>query len=189
MTIQSKTASTEFLRRRHAWAAACMLTVPALCNAQPAGEIASAVRECQRIEGMSARLACYDRAFPPGDTAPADGDMAAAEAAAPPARAAERPAARPADRVESAAAAPAAESTDAGTSGDTTVSIVQVRVLRPRETIFYAEDGRSFMQTGGPARLRLPEPPFDVALESGAFGATFLRLPEDGPRIRVAVRE
>ena len=76
-----------------------------------------------------------------------------------------------------------------GAGDAATVSIVQVRELRPGETIFYAEDGRSSLQTGGSPRLRVPDPPFDATLEPGAFGATFLRLPNEGPRVRVSLRD
>ena len=36
-----------------------------VANAQSDAEIVEAVRACQRVPGLSFRMACYDRAFPP----------------------------------------------------------------------------------------------------------------------------
>jgi hypothetical protein len=46
-------------------------------HAQPQADAAAAVSACQRVPGRSARLDCYDRAFPPVDEADARQDAAA----------------------------------------------------------------------------------------------------------------
>jgi hypothetical protein len=167
-----------------AHAAKLALLLPVTVIAQSDSDVLAAVRECQQIDAMSSRLACYDRALPPtGESAPA-ASAAASQAGGAVA------AARVVETDTRAARAGRAESPAAIEDGGiSAIAVVDVRTRRPGETIFYVDDGRVFMQNGGSSRLRLPEPPFNAELEPGAFGSTFLRLPDDGPRVRVSLRD
>jgi hypothetical protein len=78
-------------------------------HAQPQADAAAAVSACQRVPGRSARLDCYDRAFPPVDEADARQDAAArretrAEQAREPSAEPKRDDRMAANRDESAAA-------------------------------------------------------------------------------------
>lgn len=147
-----------------AWgiAAACLAWLPSTLNAQSDTQLPEAASACRRVPERSARLDCYDRAFPPmvesvdgNDSLPLrDGRAAPAAAPAPP-RAA-------------------------------TARIVEVEMPSLDTTVFRAADGRVFVRERARTVLRWPDPPFDVAIETGQFGtSTYLRFP-DGLRIRVA---
>jgi len=91
-----------------ALAALAWLGAPA-AHAQPQADAATAVSACQRVTGRSARLDCYDRAFPPVDEADARQDAAArretrAEQAREPSAEPKRDDRTAANRDESAAA-------------------------------------------------------------------------------------
>jgi hypothetical protein len=208
-TIVSVTAVAAF-----AW-----LSPPAAI-AQSDAELLEAVRACQRVPDVLARLACYDRALPPAaqaadvDSVPGSREERVAAAAGPiPApeptpRPAARPAPVPAARPAPVPAAdPAPEPTpvpaagpapnpapifqpqrDSAESLPTMVQIVELRNPSLRTTEFYAADGRVFVRSNATTIPRWPEPPFEVEIQTGMFGAIYLKFPDSGPRVRVAVR-
>lgn len=136
-----------------------------VANAQSAAEIREAVRACQRVSALSSRLACYDRAFPP-IVESVDSDDS------------------PAPREERAATVAEPEP-----APPTTVRIVEVQMPSPGTTLFHASDGRIFVRANARTIYRWPGTPFDVEIDTGLFGNLFLKFPETGLRIRVAVRD
>ena len=154
--------------------ALCCL-VPAAATAQGDADIRDTVQECRSMPDNFARLACYDAAFPPGSGRSAD--RQAADVGSP-----------RSSRV--APAAPEPQPNVAIPAQPSVFSIVEVRTVRPTGMVrFYAADGRVFAQTSGSSRLNLPDPPFDVELETGAFGSMFLRIAGRNLRVRVAAQE
>jgi hypothetical protein len=134
-------------------------------NAQSENDIAAAVRACQLVAELSARLACYDRAFPPlmGSAAGA----ASAEAAPRPA-----PPAPPEQARWEAA------------------RILDVEMPDLRTTLFHAEDGRVFVRQDATSLIQWPDTPFDVEVQTSFLRTSiYLKLPGRGPRVRVALRD
>lgn len=136
-----------------------------VANAQSDAETLEAVRACQRVPGLSSRLACYDSALPPivnsvdGDVSPPPLEERAATVARP-----EPPLA-------------------------TTVQIVEVQMPSLNTTLFRAADGRVFVRENARTIHRWPDTPFDVQIESSILGSsTYLRFPNSGLRVRVVVR-
>jgi len=161
--IQSRRASKKHIVWRVAVAfLGCQLQQ--LASAQSAAGISEAVRACQQVPGRGGRLSCYDRAFPP-IVESAESDHSADE------------------RKE-----PVAAATDVEPPSLTTVQIIEVQMLSPGTTRFRAADGRTFVRADARTIHRWPEPPFDVEIQSGRFGTLFLKFPDSGLRIRVAVQ-
>jgi hypothetical protein len=153
------------------------LLLQPVANSQSNAEITRSVDSCRRVQELSARLACYDRAFPPliesgDDNAPSE-PGGAARVVAPAANSIE-PAQPPAARVVEPESLPAM------------ARIVAVEKPSLRTTRFHASDGRVYVQSNATRLYRWPEPPFDVEIDIGKFGTTFLVFPDTDLRIRVA---
>jgi hypothetical protein len=150
-----------------ALAAVAWLLQP-VANAQSDRELLEAVRSCQRVPDLSARIACYDRALPPVSES-VDGD--------------DLPAPR-ADRAESVTTIAEPERRLA-----TTVQIVEVQMPSLTTTRFVAADGRVFVRESTTSVYRWPDTPFDVEIEFARFGTSmYLQFPQSGLRIRVTNR-
>jgi len=182
-----------------ALAALAWLGTPA-ANAQPQADVATAVSACQRVPGRSARLDCYDRAFPPVDERDARQDAAARQDTAARrdtrAETVHEPSAEPrrdestvakrdesvvAKRDESAAAkpdeSPAATRERRGSFLDKTAPelvdharIVEVQTPSVATTLLVAADGRVFVRTNSATVVRWPDAPFDVDIEKRLVG-------------------
>ena len=154
------------------------LQVPA--NAQSENDIAAAVRACQRVAELSARLACYDRAFPPLMGSAAEPGAPASAAASPGSAGAVRAEAAPPLPPAPPAQAPRWEA----------ARIVEVESPDLRTTIFHAEDGRVFVRQDATSVIRWPDTPFDVEIETSFLRtSTYLKLPGRGQRVRVTLRD
>lgn len=157
-----------------------------------------AVDECQRITELEARLACFDRVFPPIDESPADepdqpADVQVVSEAEPiPQPAQVSPEPTPAPAV--AEAEPQTESRPEHSSRFTLQSrssiaeIVSIEQPSVSATLFHASDGRVFARERARVQYHWPEPPFDVEVQMSRFGGYFLKMP-NGVRVRVAVRD
>ncbi len=176
--------------------AGVLTLLPGAAFAQSADTIDDAVQACRQVGGMSARLACYDQAFPPQPGA--SERAAAARSSTPPEPTPRNGSAPDAGAAASTAAARVASAPDNRRArhaepedepGEMPVRIVDVRALRAGETIFVTDAGDIYDQTAGPPRPRIPELPFDAALVPGAFGSMFIRLPDYGPLVRVRLRD
>jgi len=197
------------LKHRYVIAVVPALTLLAPCGASAQSEagVLAGVRACQNVVDAADRLACYDTLLPPARDAV--GRAASPAARAEPVDRAPTPAPRaesvervssPTARVESAPPEPAPAQVAAAPArrppepesvavSEQTARIVEVRAIRPGSAVFLAEDGRIFQQTDSNSRLRLPEAPFDAELEEGFLGAKFLKVADDGPRVRVTLRD
>jgi hypothetical protein len=161
--------------------AVAWVQLPPAASAQSDAALIEAVRACQRVGAGAARLACYDRALPPLDESIAGDEASARPGTEPPPTNAAPPPVET-DRASRERSGGGDEPEVAGT-----VTIIEVRSLRPGAARFLAADGRLFVQRGR-SFLRLPDPPFEAELESGALGSTFFKL-EQGLRIRVEESE
>jgi hypothetical protein len=150
----------------------------ASANAQSENDIAAAVRACQLVAELPARLACYDRAFPPLTGSAPEPDAPAAAAATPGSAGTARPeAAPPPAPPEQAPRWEAAR-------------IVEVESPDLRTTIFHAEDGRVFVRQDATSVFQWPGTPFDVEVQTSFLRtSTYLKLPGRGPRVRVTIRD
>lgn len=172
---------------RHRTAAAVRLAAIVLlayalqtpAHAQSQNDIATAVQACQLVAELSARLACYDRAFPPLTGSTSESGMPAAAAATAGSAGAAR-----------AAAAPAPPAPPEQAPRWEAARIVAVESPNLRTTIFHAEDGRTFVRQDATSVLQWPETPFDVEVETSFLRtSTYLKLPGRGPRVRVTIRD
>ncbi len=161
-----------------------------IASAQTDAELLDAARACQRITGLSSRLQCYDRAFPPAVESAAREEAPAvrvepAPVASPPERAA-APASNAAPARNAEPAPPRAASS--ASAFGTTARIVEVQTPKVGVTRFRAEDGRVFVRSDLTSIPRWPEAPFDVEIQTARFGtSTFLHFPGTSLRVRVAV--
>jgi len=190
--------------------ACALFLVQPLTHAQTSAEQGDTVEACQRLEELSARLACFDRVFPPIDesaqaqpanpapAAPQPAPVAAAEPAPPPAPPPVPPAV-PAEQAPAPQAAmlpPAAQRTEppetAGAddeeqgSNESIAHIVAVETPSISSTYFHAADGRVFARERALVKYSWPEPPFDAEIQISRFGGMYLKLPNN-LRVRVAV--
>jgi hypothetical protein len=151
----------------------------ATAKAQSENDIAATVRACQLVAELSARLACYDRAFPPlAGSAPEPGAPAAAAATQGSAGAAR------------AAAAPSPPTPPEQAPRWEAARIVEVESPDLRTTIFHAEDGRVFVRQDATSVIQWPDTPFDVEVQTSFLRtSTYLKLPGRGPRVRVTLRD
>jgi hypothetical protein len=148
-------------------------------NAQSENDIAAAVRACQLVAELSARLACYDRAFPPLTGSAAESDAPAAAAATPGSAGAAR-----------AEAAPLPPAPPEQAPRWEAARIVEVEQPDLRTTIFHAEDGRVFVRQDATSAIQWPDTPFDVEVQTSFLRtSTYLKLPGRGPRVRVTIRD
>lgn len=148
--------------------------------AQSDDDIAAAVQACQRVAEISARLACYDRAFPPvmGPAAEPGTPTAAATTAS------------SAGAARAAAAAPPAPPAPPEQARWEAAIIVDMEMPSLRTTIFHAEDGRVFVRDDATTVIQWPDTPFDVEVQTSFLGTSiYLKLPRGGPRVRVVLRD
>jgi hypothetical protein len=147
-------------------------------NAQSDNDIAAAARACQLVAEVSARLACYDRAFPPLTGSAAEPGAPAAAAATPGSAAA---------RAEAAPPPPAPPEQSPRWEA---ARIVKIESPDLRTTIFHAEDGRVFVRDRATTVIQWPDTPFDVEVQTSFLRtSTYLKLPGGGPRVRVTIRD
>jgi hypothetical protein len=134
---------------------------------------------CSQIATPAERLACYDRALPPAQPAPAESGGAASP---PPAVAA------PAEHSTSAAgAAPVAVSAAAAESEQLEafpVVVVGMRKYPGRSATFTTDKGEVWIQIGGEG-VYLPKVPFEAELRPASMGTYFLRPNDYGWRVHV----
>jgi hypothetical protein len=148
-------------------------------NAQSDDDIAAAVRACQLVTELSARLACYDRAFPPLTESASEPGTPAAAAATPGAASAAR-----------AEAAPTPPAPPERAPRWEAARIVEVESPDLRTTVFHAEDGRVFVRQDATSVIQWPDTPFDVEVQTSFLRtSTYLKLPGRGPRVRVTLRD
>jgi hypothetical protein len=159
-------------------------TLQPVANAQSDAEILEAVRACQRVPELSSRQACYDRAVPPivepAQNVPAPTVESLDEAPA--------PIVEPVDIDDAPTPPPERVAiVEEPESLPTMLRIVEVQMPSVVTTRFLAADGRMFVRANAHTIHRWPDAPFDVEIQVSTFGATYLKFPESGLRVRVAV--
>lgn len=132
--------------------------------AQSDADIAATVRACQLVTELSARLACYDRAFPPIPQGAAE------------------PGTRTADTPRAL--------TNRGEALGARARIVEIEMPSLGTTVFRAEDGRVFVRDNATTVIQWPDTPFDVEVQTSLLGtSTYLKGAGAGPRVRVVIRD
>jgi hypothetical protein len=167
--------------------AAITLPLHSAGNAQSRAEMREAVNTCQRIQELSSRLACYDRAFPPV-IEPDAGNEPTPVAQTPPLRQESPPAVPTSPGTQPPAptqrSAPAREADERPVMAQ----IINLEMPSVRTTRFYAADGRVFVRSDATIP-RWPDLPFEVEVQTGHFGTVYLRFPATNLRVRVAVED
>ena len=133
---------------------------------------------CSHIATPAERLACYDRALPPTQAAPAGiGDAGSAPATT-----------APAPQSSSVAGdAPVATSTAPSENEQldaVPVVVVGMRKYPGRSATFTTDKGEVWIQIGGEG-VYLPKVPFDAELRPASMGTFFLRPNDYGWRVHV----
>ena len=139
------------------------------------GVAAQDATSCAQIAAAAERLACYDRALPPTETASGITPVAPLHPAA----------AEPPPLVEVAASAAAPGSgTDAEQPEATSVVVVGMRKYPGRSATFMTDKGDVWIQIGAES-VYLPKVPFDAELRPASMGTYFLRPSDYGWRVQV----
>lgn len=169
-------------RKRAGTAAIVALTwLGAPAHAQPGADAAAAVSACQRVTGGSARLDCYDRAFPPFIDTEAQQDAAARRESSADSLRDESTAARERRTATRNERAPAA--TDHA-------RIVEMQRPSVTTTVLLAADGRVFVRTNTTTVVVWPDAPFEVDIDRSRLGnSIYLVHPRTHERVRVALRD
>ncbi len=169
-------------------------SLPLSSQAQSDAEVATIVQICKNIPGISARLNCYDNAFPPPvQTIDLPETVEVVEAV---------PANEP-EPMDSNSSLPTREELVETVAeleqrlqtqviednNSNMVRIVEVEKPSLRTSRLVSADGRVFLQTNSRSVTPWPETPFEIELTTGRMGATYLILYTNNERQRIRVMQ
>lgn len=141
--------------------------------AQSDAQLLEAVRSCQNIDGLSARLACYDQVLPPGTGT--IGNITPRVGSSVPAPRSTAPVSREAE-LEATVAELEQQLLDETLDEIPSARIIEVQRPTVRSTRLIAADGRVFVESSSTTIVRWPDAPFDVSVNTSLTGTTTISV-------------